>query len=205
MKRTLIFQRHGDAKNVEDGQHESTRKLSEAGYKQAMMLGAKLSRRIDVILWSSAARAAETAKVTSVASCGYPRTVPTYILDDLYPHEDRFPGIATAFAVLKQASLASYLLIPSAAQELQTYVDKYKIHLRNAMVETDLAEKDGVTILVTTHAVCTNAFVRDMQMRTASEIPDLVLVGNTQVEPGAALVVEFEDGVMTGITYVTPS
>lgn len=210
-KVTLILQRHGDAQKKAVGQNDIERSLNDTGRSQAEALGAKLNRRIDLVISSSAIRTKETAEITA-KSAMITETVLVHPVDSMFAHEHLYPVTTAAFAVLGYSPLSSYMLIPEVAQELEYYgksAVKKIGELFSDLIADKSNEKEEFVILVTTHAVCANAIARAFQLLDngkafTPKMQDLVLVGDTPVDPAAAFVLELNEDGTTNVEYIKP-
>jgi phosphohistidine phosphatase len=208
-KVTFILQRHGDAQKKAAGQNDIERSLNDDGRSQAKALGAKLNRRIDLVISSSAIRTKETAEITA-KSAMVTETVLVHPVDSMFAHEHLYPVTTKAFAVLGYSPLSSYMLIPEVAQELE-YYGKNAVKKIGELFSDLIADKSDqeFVILVTTHAVCANAIARALQLLDNGKafnpkMQDLVLVGDTPVDPAAAFVLELNEDGTTAVEYIKP-
>jgi len=202
-KYKIVCQRHGDTNKAEEGAHDRTRTLTADGVKQAMSLGQEISGPLHLIISSGAARSTRTAEITARVATGKDQ-INVVEIPELYPDEELWPQTAKAFGELKYSPLKDYLLRPAVADELNEYA-KLALKLIFEQIKALPTVGEEIVVLVTTHAICTNAIVRELQMSQGEDLDHMLHIAEaTSIAPGAAIVCTFEEEDLVEVAYVTP-
>lgn len=198
-----MLQRHGDTNKAEEGAHDRTRTLTAEGVKQAMSLGQEISGPLHLIISSGAARSTRTAEITARVATGKDH-INVIEIPYLYPDEEKWPETTKAFGELKYSPLRDYLTRPAVAEELSNYA---KLALKLIFEQIKLLPDDleEVVVLITTHAVCTNAIVRELQLQQGEDLDNMLEIAEgTSIAAGAAIVCTFGEEDLVEVRYITP-